>query len=196
MKTIQGPAIFLAQFVGDEPPFDSLDSIAAWAAELGFVGLQIPTWDSRMIDLEQAASSKAWCDDYRATLARHGLVPTELSTHLQGQLVAVHPAYDEMFDGFAPPELRGKPAERTEWAVDQVKKCLSASQNLGLNAMATFSGALAWPYMYPGRSVRPDWWRKPSRSWRDAGSRSSPTPRAAEWTAPTRSIPARTSTTA
>ncbi len=74
---------------------------------------------------------------------------TELSTHLQGQLVAVHPAYDAPFDGFAAPEVRGNPKARQEWAVDQVRKALSASRNLGLTAQATFSGALAWPFVYP-----------------------------------------------
>ena len=34
MKKIQGPAIFLAQFAGDEAPFNSLNSIARWAAGL------------------------------------------------------------------------------------------------------------------------------------------------------------------
>ena len=107
MKTIKGPAIFLAQFAGDEAPFNTLDNIAAWAASLGFVGVQVPSWDSRLFDLAQAAKSKAYCEDVQATLDQHGLQLTELSTHLQGQLVAVHPAYDQMFDGFAAPEVRG-----------------------------------------------------------------------------------------
>lgn len=149
MRTIKGPAIFLAQFMSDKPPFHSLDGAAEWAAGLGFRGVQIPSWDARCIDLEQAAKSRTYCDALRGRLAERGLEPTELSTHLQGQLVAVHPAYDALFDGFAPKALRGKPKERTAWAVDQVKKCLSASRNLGLSAMATFSGALVWPYFYP-----------------------------------------------
>ena len=107
MRTLKGPAIFLAQFAGDEAPFNSLDAIGKWAAGLGFVGVQIPSWDGRLFDLDKAASSKAYCDDVKGTLAKHGLQVTELSTHLQGQLVAVHPAYDEMFDGFAPPQVRG-----------------------------------------------------------------------------------------
>lgn len=36
MKTIKGPAIFLAQFAGDAAPFDSLASIARWAAGHGY----------------------------------------------------------------------------------------------------------------------------------------------------------------
>ncbi len=149
MRTIQGPGLFLAQYMGDQAPFDRIDRISAWAASLGFVGLQIPSWDSRCIELQKAAESQAYCDDWRAALADQGVEPTELSSHLQGQLVAVHPCYDELFDGFADPAVRGKPKARQEWAEQQVKDCLQASRRLGLSAMATFSGALAWPYFYP-----------------------------------------------
>ena len=149
MKTIKGPAIFLAQFVGDDAPFNSLDSIGEWAASLGYKGVQIPSWDPRLIDIEQAASSKTYCDELRGTLDKHGLVVTELSTHLQGQLVAVHPAYDTLFDGFAAEGVRGDPKARQAWAVEQLHLAAKASANLGLNAHATFSGALAWPYLYP-----------------------------------------------
>jgi sugar phosphate isomerase/epimerase len=149
MKTIKGPGIFLAQFAGDEAPFDSWESITRWAADCGYDGVQIPSWDARVFDLERAAESKAYCDEIAGVARANGVEITELSTHLQGQLVAVHPAYDEAFDGFAAEEVRGNPQARAEWAVDQVKKCLTASRNLGLDAMATFSGALAWPYLYP-----------------------------------------------
>jgi sugar phosphate isomerase/epimerase len=149
MQTIKGPAIFLAQFAGDQKPFNSLDAIGAWAGKLGYKGVQIPSWDGRLFDLEKAAKSKTYCDEVKGTLAKYGVEPTELSTHLQGQLVAVHPAYDVAFDGFAPKEVHGKPKERQAWAVKQLKLAAKASANLGLKAHATFSGALAWPYMYP-----------------------------------------------
>ena len=149
MKTIKGPALFLAQFAGDEAPFDSWASITKWAAECGYEGVQVPSWDGRLIDLEKAASSKDYCDEFKGVAAENGIAVTELSTHLQGQLVAVHPAYDEAFDGFAAPEVRSNPKARQEWAVNQVKLALDASRNLGIGAMASFSGALAWPYVYP-----------------------------------------------
>jgi sugar phosphate isomerase/epimerase len=149
MKTLKGPGIFLAQYAGDAEPFDSLPAIARWAASLGFVGVQIPANDTRLFDLEQAASSKTYCDDMAGMLAEHGLVVSELSTHLQGQLVAAHPAYDRLFDGFAPPALRGRPRERQAWAVEQLKLAARASRHLGLSAHATFSGALAWHLFYP-----------------------------------------------
>ncbi len=149
MKTIQGPAIFLAQFMGDEAPFNSLDSVCQWAAGLGYEGIQIPTWDSRLIDLKKAAESKSYCDELVGKIDDYGLSITELSTHLQGQLVAVHPAYDAMFDGFAPAEVHGNPKARTEWAVQQLKWGAQASKNLGLTSHVTFSGALLWPFLYP-----------------------------------------------
>jgi sugar phosphate isomerase/epimerase len=149
MKTIKGPGIFLAQFAGDEAPYNSLNEIAGWAAGLGFKGVQIPTWDQRLFDLKLAAESQTYCDEVLGTLASHGLALTELSTHLQGQLVAVHPAYDLLFDSFAPTEVHGAPAARTAWAVQQLGYAAKASRNLGLDRHATFSGALAWPYLYP-----------------------------------------------
>lgn len=149
MKTIKGPAIFLAQFAGDEAPFNSLDAIGAWAADCGFIGVQMPSWDDRLFDLDKAAESKDYCDEVNGTLGKYGVQITELSTHLQGQLVAVHPAYDEAFDGFAAPEVRGNPSARQAWAVDQMMKAAKASANLGLTDHATFSGAFAWPYIYP-----------------------------------------------
>ena len=149
MKTIKGPALFLAQFAGDEAPFNSWDSITKWAADVGYAGVQVPSWDGRLIDLDQAAASKDYCDEFVGVARANGVEVTDMSTHLQGQLVAVHPAYDEAFDGFAAPEVRGNPKARQEWAVDQVKKCISASQHMGIGQMASFSGALAWPYLYP-----------------------------------------------
>ncbi|ESQ77700.1 AP endonuclease [Asticcacaulis sp. AC402] len=149
LTNLKGPAIFLAQFIGDNPPFNRLDTMAKWAAGLGYRGLQIPTSTPHIFDLEQAAASQTYCDDVKGMLASHGLEVTELSTHLQGQLVAVHPAYDLLFDGFAPLAYQGKPKERQAWAVEQLKLAAKASQRLGLKAHATFSGALAWPYFYP-----------------------------------------------
>ncbi len=149
MKTLKGPAIFLAQFMGDEAPFNSFKNICKWAADLGFVGVQIPAWDGRCIDIKQAAESKTYADEISGIAKEAGVQITELSTHLQGQLVAVHPAYNEMFDGFAPEKFRNDPNARTEWAVNQMKYAAHASKNLGLNACATFSGSLLWHTVYP-----------------------------------------------
>ena len=149
MKKIKGPAIFLAQFAGDEEPFNSLENIAKWASNLGYKGVQIPSWDGRLFDLSKASESKDYCDQIKGTLKNYDLELTELSTHLQGQLVAVHPAYDIPFDGFAAESVRGNPKARQEWAIDQMKKAALASKHLELTAHATFSGALAWPYLYP-----------------------------------------------
>jgi sugar phosphate isomerase/epimerase len=147
--TLKGPALFLAQFAGDAAPFSSLDAICGWAADLGYKGVQIPTWDARLFDLARAADSKTYCDEVAGTAARHGLAITELSTHLQGQIVAVNPAFDEAFDGFAPEAVRGKPAARQQWATNQLTLAAKASRHLGLSASVSFTGALAWPFVYP-----------------------------------------------
>lgn len=149
MKTMKGPGIFLSQFIGGEAPFNTLDSLAEWAAGLGYRAVQMPCNHPAIFDLEQAAASQTYCDDIRGRLAEKGLVISELSTHLEGQLVAVHPAYDTAFDGFAPARLRGDPQARQQWATETVKKAARASARLGISAHATFSGSLAWPYFYP-----------------------------------------------
>jgi sugar phosphate isomerase/epimerase len=149
IPTMKGPAIHLAQFGGDAAPFNSLSAIADWAAGLGFKGLQIPVWDKRLFDLENAAGSQSYCDEVNGILAERGLKVSELSSHMYGQLVAVHPAYDSLFDNFAVPQVHGNPGARTSWAIEQCKLAAQASHRLGLTEHATFSGALAWPYLYP-----------------------------------------------
>lgn len=149
MKTIKGPAIFLAQFASDQAPFNDIISICEWAASLGYKGVQIPTWESSLIDLKKVAENRAYADEYRGKIEETGVVITELSTHLQGQLIAVNPAYDVMFDGFAPEEVHGKPKERQKWAENQLMMAARASKNLGLDAHASFSGSLLWHTVYP-----------------------------------------------
>ena len=146
---IKGPALFLAQFMGDEAPFNDFDSICKWAADLGYQGVQLPGWDGRCLDLEKGAQSKSYCEDRAAIAAKHGLAITEIATHLHGQMVATHPAYDELLDAFAPESLHGKAKERQAWATQQVKNALSVSQHLGLPSVPSFTGALMWHTVYP-----------------------------------------------
>lgn len=153
---MKGPGIFVAQFVGGSPPFNTLEGLAGWAAGLGYRSLQLPTLDPAIFDLALAAQSDAYCDEVRGILALHGLVISELSTHIQGQCVCVHPAYDRLFDGFAPSAVQGRPAARSAWAIAELRKAAQASFRLGLSAHATFSGALAWPYLYPWPPHDPD----------------------------------------
>lgn len=147
MPQIKGPAIFLAQFMADEAPYNTLPNISAWAKSLGYVGVQLPSWDGRIMDVKQAAESKGYCDELKGKT--NGLAITELASHLQGQLVASHPAYDELFDGFAAPEVRGNPKARAEWAAQQLRYVIQATANLGLTVTPSFSGAIMWPYLYP-----------------------------------------------
>ncbi len=149
MKQIKGPGILLAQFMGDKAPYNTLDTIVEWVASLGYKGVQIPSNDIRCMDLDLAAESQDYCDDLKGRCAEHGIEITELSTHLQGQLVAVHPAYDQLFDAFAPEAVHGNSSARQEWATDQMKKAAVASRRLGLKSCASFSGSLMWHLAYP-----------------------------------------------
>ena len=146
---MKGPGLFLAQYVGDRAPYDSLDGLAEFAATCGFSAVQLPTTDPRLIDLSLAASSKTYCDELRGGLAARGLEISELSTHLQGQLLATHPAHTALFEHFAPAALHGRPEALRQWAHEQLLLAARASRNLGLRAHATFSGSLLWPYVYP-----------------------------------------------
>ncbi|ALI54183.1 sugar phosphate isomerase/epimerase family protein [Celeribacter marinus] len=148
-STMKGPALFLAQFAGDEPPFNTLENITKWAAGLGYKGVQIPTFDGRLFDVDKAYESDTYCDEIKGICADAGVEITELSTHLQGQLVAVNPVYDEAFDAFAPVHLHGNPKARQAWAVDQVTKVAAISRKLGLDNSVSFTGSLAFPYLYP-----------------------------------------------
>jgi sugar phosphate isomerase/epimerase len=147
VRRIKGPAVFLAQFLRDEEPFCSLASLGRWFAGMGYKGVQVPAWDRRTIDLDQAAASRAYCDDYRARLADLGLEVTELAGYLQGQVLAVHPAYAAGFAAFHPPGLDS--AARTAWAGEELKKCIRASANLGLRNIPVLSGGFAWHLAYP-----------------------------------------------
>ena len=148
-KTIKGAGIFLAQFASDEAPFNTLEAITKWASELGYGGVQIPTFDARLFNLQQAAESKDYCDEIKGICKDAGVQITELSTHLQGQLVAVNPAYDTQFDAFAPREVHGNPKARQQWAVEQMKLAALASRNLDLDGSVSFTGSLAFPFVYP-----------------------------------------------
>ena len=153
MPKIKGPAIFLAQFMRDEEPYNNMEDIGRWIAGLGYKGVQIPAWDARAIDLDTAAESKIYCDEYRGTLKEVGLEPTELAGYLAGQVLAVHPAYEIMFDAFHPTGLRGD--ARTEWAAGELKKCIRASVNMETDVIPVLSGGFAWHMVYPWPQ-RPD----------------------------------------
>lgn len=155
MTTLKGPGIFLAQYIAPNPPFHDLKAICLWAEALGYTGVQIPTSDPQFFNLQLAAESKVYADEVKGIVNDCGLEISELSTHLQGQLIAVHPAYSAMFDSFAPEKLRGNDKERRKWATQQLKWAAKASQHLGLTAHATFSGALLWHNFHPWPQ-RPD----------------------------------------
>ncbi|PWI33435.1 AP endonuclease [Vibrio albus] len=149
MNKIKGPAIFLAQFISDEAPFNTLEGLASWAADKGFKAVQMPTLNPEIFDLEKAANDLTYCQSVQATLSKYDLEISELSTHIQGQMFAVHSAYSDLMDQLVPDEVKGDPEKRFAWAKEQMSFAAKASHNLGLTAIATFSGSLLWAYVYP-----------------------------------------------
>jgi sugar phosphate isomerase/epimerase len=147
MRQIKGPAVFLAQFLRDAAPFDDLRTLGPWMAGWGYRGVQIPTWDRRVFDLDRAAESKSYCEELRGQLAEMGLEPTELAAPLQGQVLAMHPAYERMFAPFYPAGLQGSAV--TEWAAEQLRKVIAASVHMGTQTIPVLSGGFAWHMAYP-----------------------------------------------
>lgn len=147
-RSLQGPGLFLAQFVRNHAPFDTLESICRWAASLGYTGVQIPSWeDPRFIDLTRAAVSSAYCDDWQARLAGCGVRLTELNASLAGQVLALHPAYAEAFRAFYPPGLDDR--ARVAWATEHLLQSVRAAARLGTRCVPVVSGGFAWHLMYP-----------------------------------------------
>lgn len=147
MNSIQGPAIFLAQFVRDEEPYNQIDLLAEWASGLGFKGVQIPGWEPRCIDLDKVAESKQYADEYRENLNDKGVSVTEVTAHLAGQVIAMHPAYEKLFQAFYPEGFNDR--ERLAWATGELKKTIKASVNLGTQVVPVLSGGFAWHTVYP-----------------------------------------------
>lgn len=148
MKTIEGPGIFLAQFLKDEEPYNNLENICQWVSRLGYKFVQLPCWDPRVIDLKKAAESKDYCNDLNAKLEKMGLKISELAAHLQGQVIACNPQYGVAFDAFYPKGLLND-KDRCEWSQNQLKMAVKASVNLGLKTIPTMSGGFLWPFVYP-----------------------------------------------
>lgn len=149
MKTINGPGVFLAQFIAPEPPFNHLDTLAQWAAGKGFRAVQLPTFNEQIFDIEKAAESDTYCDEVKGVLAGYGLVISELSTHRPGHVLGSHPVYGEILDVFLPDGARGSPAARLTWATEYLVKAARATKRLGLSRHVTMSGGLLWPFLYP-----------------------------------------------
>jgi sugar phosphate isomerase/epimerase len=147
-NSIQGPALFLAQFVRDHAPFNTLDAICRWAASLGYKGVQVPAWESpRFIDLPLAAASQTYCDDWRGRLTACGVQLTELNAALAGQVLAIHPAYETAFQAFYPAGLDDR--GRAAWATEQLSLTLRAAAKLGTKCVPVLPGGLAWHLAYP-----------------------------------------------
>src|SRR3989440_12408808 len=82
VSQIKGPAIFLAQFAQDVPPYNTLRAITQWVKDLGYIGVQIPGWISHCIDLDKTGESKKYCEDLRGQTK--GIEISEIATTVTG----------------------------------------------------------------------------------------------------------------
>ena len=147
MAKMKGPGIFLAQFLREVPPYNNLENIGKWVAGLGYTGVQIPTWDARVIDLKAAAESKSYCDEIKGMLKAMGLEVTELAAYLQGQTLAMNSVYKTAFSAFFPANFSDR--EIVDWSAQQIKNAVIASEHMGLKAVPVLSGGFAWHMVYP-----------------------------------------------
>jgi sugar phosphate isomerase/epimerase len=147
-KTILGPGRFISQFIGAEPPFDTLGGLAGWAKALGFKALQVPVSDPRLKDLV-GLSDKEVVSKIQSIMSKAGMVVSEIAAQRAGALLAVHPAYDQTMDVLAASDVRGRPAQRQVQAAQDLRLAISRAAALGSGKVVAFSGGLAWPYLYP-----------------------------------------------
>jgi sugar phosphate isomerase/epimerase len=147
-KTILGPGLFISQFIGAAPPFNTLGGLAGWAKELGFKALQVPVSDQRLRDLV-GLSDKDVISKIESVMSKAGLVVSEIAAQRAGALLAVHPAYDQTMDVLAGADVRGHHAQRQAQAAQDLRRAISRAAALGSGKVVVFSGGLAWPYLYP-----------------------------------------------
>ena len=198
MKTIKGPAVFLAQFAGGGPHLQNLNDMAKWAKECGFIGVQLPSWDGRVMDLKKAAESKTYCDELRGTMAKHGIEPTELAGASAGPAgrgaSGLRPAVRQLR---ARRSARQSGKARQAWAVQADGIRGEGQQEPRAQERAPRSRARSpGPIYIRGRSVRRASSKPRSTSWPSAGSPSSTFSKPTGRTAASKCIRARTFSTA
>ena len=129
-------------------PFDNLFAITAWAAGLGYKGVQIPSWDRRLFDLNLCAESQTYADEVVGICAEAGIAITELSTHCR-TVSRSESAYDAAFDAFAPETVRGNPGARQAWAVDQGDQGRNGGAASGAFGNGQLHRIAGLPHLYP-----------------------------------------------
>lgn len=135
MRALKGPGLFLAQYINQQAPFNSLASFSKWVAEMSFTSIQIPcSSDPTLFNLTKAAESRAYCDDVRGILAEAGIGISSLSTQFNGRLAAI--GADSVQAANSIPSAvvcKGEPGHHADLE-HRLLLAAKASQNLGLNA--------------------------------------------------------------
>jgi sugar phosphate isomerase/epimerase len=123
-------------------PFEEICKKAdAW----GYDGLEIACWGDHM-DVRLAATNPAYVKKKKIILKKYNLRCWALGAHLAGQCVG--DAYDERLDGFAPAEVKGKPEELRNWAIEEMKMTARAAKAMGCYVVNGFMGSPIWKFLY------------------------------------------------
>ncbi len=125
----------------------TLDTLAGKAASWGFDGLELACWGDHF-DVRQGAESRAYCEDRRALLDRHGLQIFSISNHLAGQ--AVCDLIDSRHEAILPPHVwgDGDPEGVRQRAAEEMKLTARAAANMGLSVVNGFTGSSIWHLLY------------------------------------------------
>ncbi len=157
-STVKGPGILIAQFAGDEPPFNTWPRDLPLGRGPGLQGHPAPgPIDPRFFHLQEGGGN-------RKALLRRDRRDRPGARHCDHRALHkfVRPARrceSGFRRGFR--RLRSASAARADRESASVGRSSSfelaalASRNLGLSVAISFTGALAWPFFYP-------WPRRPS----------------------------------
>jgi len=132
--------LFSAQWA-DVPFAEFAEKVSDW----GYDGVELASKNDHF-DIERGAADPAYCEAKREQLATHGLGVWALSNHRCGHLVCG--SDDPRTDAFVHEGLRGDPARKQAYGIEQMKLTAPAARNLGVSIVTGFTGSEVWPFVY------------------------------------------------
>jgi sugar phosphate isomerase/epimerase len=123
----------------------TFEDVCKKASGWGYDGLEIACWGDHL-DVHKATKDPGYVRKKKQILKKYSLRCWALGAHLAGQCVG--DIYDERLDGFAPPEVRGKPEELRDWAIEEMKATARAAKNMGCYVVNGFMGSPIWKFWY------------------------------------------------
>jgi sugar phosphate isomerase/epimerase len=121
-----------------------IDVLAGKAAAWGYDGLELACWGDHF-DVSAALRDRAYLQERRALLERHGLGCWTISTHLVGQAVCDH-LIDSRHQGILPARIwgDGEPEGVRRRAAEEIKDTARAAAAFGVRTVVGFTGSAIW----------------------------------------------------